>query len=493
MGAAAALAVAASFFLAGCGGAAETPRGWTEHKDPQGFSVPAPRGWNVTPDTRTGRVTLEGPSAERVLIWPVFIPGSIQPQSAGAVLGRLAELSLRGVEWQPSQPVGPSAVRMFGQAEGQTLVAVFSWAATPRGTGGCLYLGQAPSGRFRESADIMAGIMAGFRATGAPIRENQDKEPPVRYVRWTDPREQAFSVEVPQGWQVNGGLFRFASVDIRGAIEVVSPDGEVRITAGDAELPTFTVPTQMHMMTGFREGSWYSPGYGVNMMVRRYMPGLAFAQEYAASKVARGCTDVQVTEARERPDAVQAVNEVNARFGVYGVAQQLTAGEVFFGGKLGGRDVAGYCFAGTQLTQTGEMGLWKVEHLFTALATREKKDLARDVLVHMIESYQINPQWAAMQQGITANTSKIVSQTHEEISGIIQGAYESRQRSDDEISRRRSNAILGVEDVIDPVTGRELKIESGSNYYWIDHRGTIVGTDTHTLPGLDFREMIRLP
>ncbi len=63
----------------------------------------------------------------------------------------------------------------------------------------------------------------------------------------------------------------------------------------------------------------------------------------------------------------------------------------------------------------------------------------------------------------------------------------------DELARRRSNAILGVEDVVDPLTGREFKVESGSNYYWVDHRERIVGTETDVRPSLDFRELIRLP
>ncbi|HOW98529.1 MAG TPA: hypothetical protein P5567_06210 [Kiritimatiellia bacterium] len=479
----------------GCGAAESpsTPRGWSEHRDPQGFTVPLPPDWSAASDTRTGRITIRGPADEEVAIWPVFIPGPLDASAAGAVLGRLAERVQPGSRWEAPEQAGPSAVRAIGRAGSQAAVAIFSWAASPRGSGGCLYIARAADGPFRQSEEIFSSIMAGFRVTGPPSDGTPAKKAAVQYVRWTDPREQAFSVEVPARWKVQGGLFRFASVDVRGAIELVSPDGEVRITAGDAELPSFTEPSSMLMMTGFQEGSWYSPGYGVNMMVRRYLPGLAFAREYAESRVARGCTDVRIGESRERPDAVQAVNEVNARFGVYGIAQQLTAGEVFFTARMGGRPVEGYCFAGTQQTQMSGMGLWKVEHLFTALAAVEKKDLARDVLVHLIESYQLNPQWVAMQQGITANTSKIVSQTHEEISGIIQGTYENRQRSDDEISRRRSNAMLEVEDVVDPVTGRELKIESGSDYYWIDHRGTIVGTDTHTLPGLDFREMIRLP
>ena len=98
-----------------------------------------------------------------------------------------------------------------------------------------------------------------------------------------------------------------------------------------------------------------------------------------------------------------------------------------------------------------------------------------------------------MQQNIAANTSQIVSRTQQEISGIISNTYWSRQSTMDEISRRRSNATLGLQDVVDTATGRQFKVESGSNYYWIDQRGTIVGTNTDTRPNLDFRELIRLP
>jgi hypothetical protein len=98
-----------------------------------------------------------------------------------------------------------------------------------------------------------------------------------------------------------------------------------------------------------------------------------------------------------------------------------------------------------------------------------------------------------MQQNIAANTSQIVSRTNQEISRMISDTYRTRQSVDDELSRRRSNATLGVEDVTDPLTGREFKVESGSNHYWIDHRGAVVGTDTDTRPTLDFRAVIRRP
>lgn len=63
----------------------------------------------------------------------------------------------------------------------------------------------------------------------------------------------------------------------------------------------------------------------------------------------------------------------------------------------------------------------------------------------------------------------------------------------DELSRRRSNATLELLDVVDEATGRALKVEAGSNYYWIDQRGNVVGTETHTTPGFEFRPLLVLP
>jgi hypothetical protein len=174
---------------------------------------------------------------------------------------------------------------------------------------------------------------------------------------------------------------------------------------------------------------------------------------------------------------------------------RLTAGEASFTCRQNGQPVRGYYFAGTQRTQAAGMqgGVWNAEHLTGWIAREDKAALAQSVLRHILETAQINPQWAAMQQQITANTSRIVSRTSAEISRMMSDSYWSRQKTMDEIDRRRSNAILGVVDVTDPVTGRELKVENSSNYYWIDHRGTIVGTDTYTKPNIDFREMIQLP
>ena len=110
-----------------------------------------------------------------------------------------------------------------------------------------------------------------------------------------------------------------------------------------------------------------------------------------------------------------------------------------------------------------------------------------------METGKPNPQWEKMQSGITMNSSRIAAQTQEAVSNTISDTYWSRQKTMDEISRRRENVTLGTVDVVDPTSGRQIKVDNGANYYWMDNRGLIVGTETDTRPNLDFRGLTQLP
>ncbi|MBI2820897.1 MAG: hypothetical protein HYX74_01610 [Acidobacteria bacterium] len=474
----------------------EQSSGWVTHKNPFGFAVEHPPGWRVSADGRSGRVDLQGSEGEQVIIWPVFLPSSLNSGSAAAVLQKLtASLGLDS-EWGVPREMSVAVVRLDGHSATRVAASVFTWAGSSKGTAGYLYLTSAPEVIYPKTVGTFGRVLRSFRVLGAASDASEGgQEHGLTYVRWNDPRENAFSLEVPSQWRTSGGLFRFAPVDTRGAWETVSPDGLIRITGGDPELPTHTEPNQMLAMAGFLEGSWYSPGYGVQMLVRRYVPGAAFSREYATTRGAPGCSGARIAEVRERPEAVAAINSIYSQFGMVGVSLYLTAGETAFTCNRQGQSMAGYYFAATQRVQPAGMpgGIWNAEYLFGYLAAEGKAPLAQSVLDHILKSIQINPQWAAMQQNVAANTSQIVSRTHAEVSDIISSTYWNRQDVMDEISRRRSNAILGVLDVIDPVSGRELKVENSSNYFWIDHRGMIVGTETDTRPDIDFREMIQLP
>ncbi len=316
--------------------------------------------------------------------------------------------------------------------------------------------------------------------------------PPLAFVTFVDPKEQAFSVDVPKGWNVRGGLFRFASVDTRPTVELTSPDGKIRVTSGDAQIPTFTVPTQTLAWAGFREGSWYSPGYGVNMMLRRYLTGAQFAEEYVRSRVlaAAACSDGQITDRRDRRELAEPINQLYQGLGAGVGAVRLDLGEVRFTCTKNGERWQGYYLAGTLLVNSPAGGLWHVDHLIGYASSQPKAPLAEAVLLRMIRSAHENPAWTRMQQNITADTSRIVARTGQEISDSVRKTFENRWKAEADVMRKDTNARRGTTDLIDPDTGETWNVQSQSRHFWRKPGSdVIVGTETSDPPGFGFQEL----
>jgi hypothetical protein len=316
--------------------------------------------------------------------------------------------------------------------------------------------------------------------------------PQVEFVVFTDPKEKAFTVEVPKRWLVRGGLFRMAAVDTRPAMEMIDPEGGVRITTGDAEIPTFTLPNQTLAFAGFGEGAWYSPGYGVRMMVRRYLTGAQFAAEYVQSRVvpATHCQSEQITDRKDRPDLSQAVNQLYRSLGAGVGVVHLDLGEVRFEGVRNGERCQGYYLAGTLLAGAQMGGIWHVDHLAGYTAPQAKAPIAEAVLLHVIRSARVNPEWARMQEGITSSVSQIVAQTNSAISENVKKTFESRWKVESEIMRKDANMRRETTDLIDPDTGETWNVRSQSRYFWRKPGSdAIVGTDSSEPPGLGFEPL----
>jgi hypothetical protein len=321
--------------------------------------------------------------------------------------------------------------------------------------------------------------------------------PGLTFTRFVDPRENAFSTEVPKGWKSSGGLFRFASVDTRGAVESTSPAGDIRVSAGDADLPPFTIPNQVLAMAGFREGSWYSPGYGVRMMVRQYQPGVVFAEDYVRTKLAPriGCSGLTITARASRPDLTESINALYAKFGAQGMSVREDAGEVWFtcthnGQPHNDEQWKGYYLATTQISSGSGGGVWHAEHVLGYAAAVDKVGIAQAAMLHLAGSMQVNPEWVKMQQGVTMATSQIVARTNEQVSSTVRKTFENKWKTEDQIFRRDANARRAVTDVLDPETGESWTVDNGSNHYWRKPGSdVIVGTQTYDPPGAGYEPL----
>jgi len=460
-----------------------------EHDDPNGFSLRHPAGWKVEPG-EGGLVVVRDPrGAGRVLVQPFFL------RERTRALAWVAQSPTRLADSLPASRTLHTAQTRKRPDEAVAALAYASANGPGRanllcsisGKSGMLYAIAAPESELAALKPTLLRVLSSFRYTEAPQPALSGAAPP-EYVTFQDPKEGAFTLEVPRGWVATGGLYRFAPVDTRPSLLVESPDGKVRISSGDRELPTFTVPTPMLTATGFTEGSWYSPSYGVNMLVRAYMKGSDFAASYVRRKFASTCGAVRITERRGRPDLDARLASIYSQFG--DIQASLATGEVAFTCGRGLKARRGYYFAGTQLTSAYGTGVWNVQYLHGFLADDDAVEMASAALARMVASSRLNPQWAAMQSNIAGQTSEIVTRTNAEISRVIAESYWKRQRVNEKVSRQWSNTILGLTDVVDPETGETWKVSSGHNYYWRKQAAdAVAGTDSYERPDTDFSSL----
>lgn len=402
-------------------------------------------------------------------------------------------------------------VRIFGR--GQTSgAAVMRWSSSPEGTAIYLYCVTAPASLYQTSMDTFAGILKSFhvvpdpKANSVPAAKSAAVAEQVAWVRWTDPREGAFSASVPQGWSVSGGAFRQSATDIRQSVVLLSPDRQIRMAVGDANVGVYTAPNPMYARAGMREGGYTALGDGSKVQIRRFLPAQQFMREYVASSVRRECGEPRILSENQRPDlAASSVQRARAQ----GAPNpQVTAAGVSFSCTWNGREARGYYAAVTILPFPGRNGIWYVDSLYGYLAVPERQQQADDVSRHVLNSMGINAQWKQREdqiagnaveqdnvrsQEIQARARQAIADNQKQTSDMIVKGYEARSKVYDEISRKRENAILGTVDVVDPNSGKQYKIDNYSDYHWMNNSGVVAGTKTDTSPGSDWRQLITLP
>jgi len=325
-------------------------------------------------------------------------------------------------------------------------------------------------------------------------------------VNWTDPREGAFSVGVPRGWQVIGGAYRLSPADVRYALTMGSPDGQIRVSTGDANIGIFIQPSQMLAMAGLREGSYYGLGDGTRVEVRRFIPGPQFTRAYAQNFIGRECTGFQVQSNNVRPDLVATFTQSAMKEGLGRL--YMTAGDVSFTCNMHGTKVRGKYVAATTPLGQGQGSMWAVYRLYGYLVAPGREQEAEEALETALQSWKFNPQWEAQQRGIVNSAVQQdnmrsqqiqrralqgIAEDQRQTSETIMKGWEQRQKVYDEISRRQENAILGTLDVVDPQTGMRYKVSNFGDYHYMSNDGYIYSTNSASTPPPNLREMITLP
>jgi hypothetical protein len=318
-------------------------------------------------------------------------------------------------------------------------------------------------------------------------------EPGISFRPWRDPREGAFTMNVPQGWQVTGGILRTSAMDPHPLVLATSPDHRIQLFYGDANLVPREVPNRMIAMAGIREGQTTRGSWGGPILMARYQTGEQFARNYVVSQL---CRAPQITSSGTLPDASRQLSAAAIAYGrTLGAPAQAWVGETNF--RCGGQ--AGYVRASTVLagTATGQgVGIWVVMELTGFMADPSEAAVARYILNTMAGSFQLDQQWEARQAQVTRDVTGAVTRAQNQMAAAIaqnarqqaqsnqidvMSGWEKRNKVMDGIMQRDSNTRLGIATATDDITGSHT-VSNDHTYNWTRPDGTITGTNTDTPP-----------
>ncbi|MBK8445786.1 MAG: hypothetical protein IPL41_03515 [Micropruina sp.] len=216
----------------------------------------------------------------------------------------------------------------------------------------------------------------------------------LQWTRVTDAGEGAFSLELPAGWQHDVRSFRVGPA-VRRAARAVSPDGSVRLSLHDPDLPNF-----------FEPSSGFIPTPGVHQ-IAPYVEAGSFLPQYLQQRF--GTAPGFAADApRPEPDlAQQSVQQSAAQ----GVQLRVTSASAPFRFTDQGRPVEALAIGSTLSFGSG----W-VADVCVVFAVGGQPD--RQLLLHAMQSERTNQQWQAGenqrfagQQAINAQQSALWMQT----------------------------------------------------------------------------------
>jgi hypothetical protein len=315
--------------------------------------------------------------------------------------------------------------------------------------------------------------------TGKPKTEAvKPKDDADNWTRFNDPYEQAFGIDVPAGWKVQGGLVRRGLVDFSLFMRALSPDDSTMLILGDPAPALFS-----------------TPGFGAGPKSRAYSPGQEFARQYVQQSLPEMCSGLTFISGADRQDIATGPLGQATPYAV-----KHDAGEVTYSCMHNGKPTHAYMVAGTYLYNAAFRGgpaTWGTFLLAGCLAPSERIDASRKMVLHMLLSTKFNPEWTKKEQAYVDQATRNINA----ITRAQQSVFESNlanAQAQQAAMRGEYNAFSNLQTqtgtFVDPSGHQYYNVQNTQNYHWVGTGGKIAETSGPTPPpGSGWTQLQQVP
>jgi hypothetical protein len=298
----------------------------------------------------------------------------------------------------------------------------------------------------------------------------------AKYARITDPLEQAFTVDVPEGWRSEAGLARRSALQVNPYVRSLSPDKMTYLMIGEPTLPTYSPPSRMGNAIGLPEGSPTSSELGGQGMVLHYLPGTEFARAYGEQALQGLCPSFKFSFVRDRPDLARMGDTLAPTV----IPSRSAGGEARFTCTHNKQEMEVRVEAATRTTVDNLM--WGATVLFALIAPKDQADKAEEILASIGRSMKFSDAWTQKQNNLSQQAAVAINQRMQEIFRQ-ERSFIQKLNSVDQNFESMDELISGFSTYHDEKTGTNYSLSNANPNKWIDDTtGRVISTSTNTKP-----------
>lgn len=322
----------------------------------------------------------------------------------------------------------------------------------------------------------------------APGKTQAQTQPQIQWLHYNDSAESAFTMDVPFGWQVQGGMYRFGYFDARWMMGVRSLDGKVVILISDVNAPPYALPGPSTPA----EGQPYTKPQQYQMVVERFQQPQDYAATYAKHRFGDVCKTMTPSTTAWSPTLPASWSDPKAQSSDGSVSYTCTTTD--------GPRIA-TVFTRNALFQGQGYGFW-IATPISILCAPDRCAQAQAMTQHMIDSWQKNPQWIERQNQLAQlgfqhiregfaqfmDQMRQINRQFQQSLNQQQASFNAYKHGEEQQFSSWADTINGETNVTDPETGTQFKVFTGPqhNYY---ENGLGVKINSDVSPGLDFHQL----
>jgi len=280
----------------------------------------------------------------------------------------------------------------------------------------------------------------------------------VHFRKVAEPNEGAFTVLIPSGWKINGGIVRVNPITAGGPLNSIAAKLDVSISSADGRTVLHWFPEMNYIdMRGQPAQPLFRPGSNYNgAVVWPKANAAAYLQQVVIPKSHQRGANVRVTGTYPLPKVAASYQQVVQRMQLP-IQFQFDAALIVAEYQEGGVAWQEALYTAVQDWGPAGSGLWTNKDTFSVRTSDGTLEKLGRVITVILQSVELNPKWVEGEIRGQIKRNEIAIRTQEEIQRLDREIVEHRRRTNSEINNQMYHNRMGTDEYVNPHT---KKVES---------------------------------